>query len=128
MLASMRPELNVKKKVQALERRKEELDALIAFVKNHPLTACECTLRPLNNRPGLYFADYAIIRPVHDGSKARLRLEKYAENWYALHPEDDRFDFTRRTVIKDVSEMPDAALLEMLDEVHQEMIPEDYEG
>jgi hypothetical protein len=32
----MRPELNAKKKIVALEHRKALLDALVAFIKAHP--------------------------------------------------------------------------------------------
>jgi hypothetical protein len=40
----MKPELNVKKKVEALERRRAMLHALIAFVQAHPRIASKLTL------------------------------------------------------------------------------------
>ncbi|HWW16058.1 MAG TPA: hypothetical protein VN310_15460 [Candidatus Dormibacteraeota bacterium] len=124
----MRPEQNVKKKVLALERRRAQVDALIDFVKSHPLTAYESTLLPLNSRPGLYFEDFAIIRPLWSKGRVVLRLEKHAENWLEIHPEDwDPFDFRQRTVCEDVSRMTDKKVLRLLDKVHCELIPEDYE-
>jgi hypothetical protein len=124
----MRPELNIKKKVQALERRRSQFDALVEFIKTHPKTACECTLLPLAHRTGLLFDGYAIIRPMWKGNKPTLRLEKYLENWYELHPDDfDPFDFRARTVFEDVSKMSDKKVLDVLDKVHRELLPEDFE-
>jgi hypothetical protein len=124
----MRPELNVKKKVQSLERRKAQFNALIEFIKTHPLTACEGTLLPLAHRTGLIFDDYAIIRPMWEGKRPTLRLEKYSENWYEIHPEDsDPFDFSSRTVRDDVSKLSDKKVVALLNDVHRELIPEDFE-
>src|ERR1700676_5229732 len=124
----MRPELNVKKKVQALERRKAQFHALIKFIKTHPLSACEGTLLPLAHRTGLIFDDYAIIRPMWKCSRPTLRLEKYSENWYEIHPDDfDPFDFRNRTVRDDVSKLSDKKVLALLHEVHRELIPEDFD-
>jgi hypothetical protein len=114
--------------VAALERRKVQIDALIKFIKTHPLTACEGALLPLAHRTGLIFHDYAVLRPMWKGSKPTLRLEKYLENWHELHPDDyDPFDFRARTVCDDVSSMSDKRVLALLNEVHRELIPEDFE-
>jgi hypothetical protein len=74
----MRPELNVKKKVLALERRKKQVDALIAFIKTHPLTAAEGRLFGVAHRTALLFEGYALIRPIWVEGKPALRLEKYS--------------------------------------------------
>jgi hypothetical protein len=125
---AMRPNLNVKKKVQALERRKAQFDALIKFIKTHPLTACEGRLFAFAHRTGLMFDDYAVIRPMWDGNKPALRLEKYSEDWFAVHPEDDPLDFTERTVCDDVSRLSDKKVMAMLEKIHRELVPEDFEN
>ena len=124
----MKPEANVKKKVQALDRRKGQIDWLIAFLQSHPLVASECILRPLWHRLGLYFSDYALIRPLFGKNGGHiLRLEKYGEKWQELHPEDDPMDGSLRTVCEDVSKMPEKKLLRMLTRIHMELAPEDFE-
>lgn len=46
-----------------------------------------------------------------------LRLEKYLENWYEIHPyEADPFDFKERIVRDDVSGMSDEELVDLLDD------------
>ncbi len=126
----MRPEANVqknvKKKVLALEHRKAQFEALIVFIKTHPLTAAEGRLAGLANRTGLLF-DYALIRPLWGKGKPVLRLEKYSEDWFELHPDDDPLDSPERTVCEDVSKLSDRKVLRLLDKVHRELVPEDYE-
>jgi hypothetical protein len=59
------------------------------------------------------FDDYAIIRPMYEGSKVTLRPEKYSENWGWDTPDGgDPFDFTNRKVCE---------------EIHREIHPEDFE-
>jgi hypothetical protein len=124
----MRPELNVRNKVLALERRKKQLDALIVFIKTHPLTATEGILRPLNNRPGLYFPDYAIIRPLWVKGRPTLRLEEYPENWFEfLREGSGPFDLKLQVVCADVSRLSDKKVFGLLDKVHRQLVPEDYE-
>lgn len=120
-------EANVTKKVRALERRRAQLEALIKFIKTHPRTASEAYLRPLNNRPGLYFYDLAIIRPLSIKDRVILRLEKYTEDWQVREPGFDPFDFSKRTVCQDVSKMSDRKLGKILDQLHEELYPEEYE-
>ncbi|MBZ5524357.1 MAG: hypothetical protein LAP21_19140 [Acidobacteriia bacterium] len=89
----MKPEANVKKKVQALERRKEQIDWLIAFLQSHPLVASEGTLHPLGYRLGSISPSMRSSRPLYGkNGQHLLRLEKYGEKWQALHPEDDPMD------------------------------------
>lgn len=119
----MRPEANAKKKILALQRRKAQLSAFIAFIKTHPLTAAEGTLVALPNRTGLRF-DYALIRPVWVRGKPALRLEKYSDDSDVLPPIEDPLDFASRTVAEDVSKLSDKQLLRLLDKVHRELMPE----
>jgi hypothetical protein len=53
----LKPQTSVKKKVAALERRKALLDALIAFVKTHPVVTSEAWLHPLRGKTGLKFLE-----------------------------------------------------------------------
>jgi hypothetical protein len=120
---------NVRNKLRALEGRKAELDALIAFIKTHPLTASDANLIPLNNRPGLYIYDTAVIRPLRVNGKVVLRLEKRIEGWmereeFMYH---DPFDTSRLTVCEDVSKFSDRKLQKMLDALHRKLHPDEYE-
>ena len=125
----IRPELNAKKKIAALERRRALIDALIEFIRTHPESSSEGYLQPLASRTGLRY-DYAEIRPMWKDNKVVLRLEKYLENWDELHP-DERlswFDGPEHRIVRDdVSKMSDKRLLTLLDKVHQELIPGDFE-
>lgn len=123
----MRPETNVKKKVLALERRKAQLDGLIAFLKSHPRIAAEGVLFAFPGRIGLKFGDYALIRPLLEDGEPVLRLEKFSEDWYELHPDEDPLDFTSRTVAEDVSKLSDKKVSALLEKIHRELAPEDFE-
>jgi hypothetical protein len=112
----LRPELNAKKKIIALEHRKALLDALIAFVRTHPNISSDARLHPLYNRTGLYFHDAAIIRPLRVKDKVILRLEKYTED-LAYSEGYDPFDAESRTICKDVSKMSEKKLEKILDKL-----------
>ena len=124
----MLPELNAKKKIIALERRRALIDALIEFIRTHPASASLGYLHPLAHRTGLRYY-YAVIRPMWKDNKVVLRLEKYLEEWYVLHPEDYYWMGVSPNLIvrEDVSGMTDEELVELLDEVHHELIPDDFE-
>jgi hypothetical protein len=65
---------------------------------------------------------------MHEGSKVTMRLEKHSEDWGVDTPDGgDPFDFTERTVCEDVSKMGEKKLAKMLDEIHREIHPEDFE-
>ena len=104
----MRPELNAKRKIEALERRRALIDTLIEFVRTHPESASDGRLHALANRTGLRY-DYAVVRPIWEKDRVVLRLEKYLENWYQLHP----YDYVWMTIMPsrivrhDVSASPD---------------------
>ena len=125
----MRPEIKAKRKIEALERRRSLIDALIEFIRTHPSSVDGSKLIPLANRTGLRY-DFAVIRPLWAKGGVALRLEKWLEEWYELHPEDfDEFMVIspNRIVKEDVSDIPDEELSEMLDDLHYELIPEDFE-
>lgn len=123
-LVAVRPELNAKKKIIALEHRKALLDALIDFVRTCPNISSESVLRQLYDRTGLYFYDTAIIRPLWDKHKDRviLRLEKYSEE---LADDYDPTDPESRTVCADVSNMSEKKLEKILDGLYKELHPDD---
>jgi len=121
----MRPELNAKHKIKALERRKPLIDALIEFIRTHPNVSSDAVLQPLHNRTGLYFYDTAIIRPLWVKDKVVLRLEKYTEDWVYRDPNYDQFDTSGRTVCEDVSQMPEDDLEAILDKLDQELHPDE---
>ena len=119
----MRPELNAKHKIQALERRKLLIDALIAFIRTHPNISSEAVLRPLRNRTGLYFYDTAIIRPLWMKGKPVLRLEKYTETITSSEGYNP-FDLDARMVCEDVSRMSETKLVRILNKLEKELHPD----
>jgi hypothetical protein len=57
-----------------------------------------------------------------------LRLERYTEDWPSLHPDSGYpFDLDERTVCKDVSKMGEKTLAKMLERIHREIHPEDFD-
>src|SRR5215469_11812970 len=125
----MRPETKAKRKIEALERRRALIDALIEFIRTHPLAVDGASLHPLANRVGLRY-DYAVIRPMWVKDGVVLRLEKYLEDWY---DETDYTDYVwmgvsaKRIACEDVTNVPDEKLVAMVNRVHYELIPEDFE-
>jgi hypothetical protein len=124
----MRPETKAKRKIEALERRRSLIDALIEFIRTHPLSVDGAHLHPLANRAGLRY-DYAVIRPLWVDDRVVLRLEKWLENWIELYPDDfEPMGVSKdRIACEDVTTVPDEKLVEMLDDIHYELIPEDFE-
>jgi hypothetical protein len=129
----VRPELNAKHKIEALQRRKILIDKLISFIRTHPNISSEATLRPLRNRSGLYFYDTAIIRPLWVKGRPVLRLEKYIEEWGERDEKEysdyygTGFDTSRRTVCEDASKMSESKLAKMIDKLYEELHPDDDE-
>jgi hypothetical protein len=126
----MRPETKAKRKIEALERRRALIDALIEFIRKHPNAVDGAELVPLANRTGLRY-DFAIIRPLWNKGKngVVLRLEKYLENWSEEYPDDGEWMGVSksRIVTEDVANISDKNLCNMLDDLHAELIPEDFE-
>jgi hypothetical protein len=126
----MRSETKAKRKIESLERRRALIDHLIEFVRTHAKSVDGANLHPLANRTGLRF-DFAIIRPLWDKNKngVVLRLEKWLEDWYGQYGEDDEWMAINKSKIagEDVTDIPDEKLCEMLDTIHFELTPEDFE-
>ncbi len=76
----------------------------------------------------MIFDDYAVIRPISVGSRPTLRLERHSEVWYELYPhDDDPSDPATRTVCEDVSILSDEEVMALVDKLHREVAPEDFE-
>jgi hypothetical protein len=121
----MRPEVNLKNKIRALERKKALLDALITFLRAHPDIASETVLHQLYNRIGLYFYDTAIVRPIWVKDRVALRLEKYTEDWGDRDADYDPFDTSKRTVCEDISGMSGEELERVLNRLDAELHPDE---
>jgi hypothetical protein len=116
-MSPMRPELALKHKIRALEQKKALFDALIAFLKKHPEVASAAVLKQLSNRTGLYFDDYALVRPMWVKDHVALRLEKFSEYWEGHEPE---YDTSKRTVSEDISGMSGEELQQLLSKLEHE--------
>jgi hypothetical protein len=116
----MKPELNVKKKVEALERRRAMLHALIAFVQAHPRIASEAVLHGLAGNTGLFFNEYALIVPRWKNGKPVLRLVKSGDDWINSMDSDSYFEM-ERTVAEDISEISDEKLGDLLGSMYSEV-------
>jgi hypothetical protein len=122
----MHPELAVKHKLKALERKKALLDSLIKFVQKHPDVAAATVLKQLSTKTVLYFEDYAIVRPRWVKDRVVLRLEKYSEDMSELDPLDPLYDplgESKRVVHQDVSNLSDKELEDLFVKIR----PEEHE-
>lgn len=120
----MKPELNAKKKVEALERRRAMLDALIAFIQAHPQITSEAVLHPLTGKTGLFFTEYALVVPRWKDGRPMLRLVKSGDAW--LNSMDsDRYFKMERIVAEDVSGMSDEELERLLDGMYRQVSDDD---
>jgi len=105
-----------KNTIEILERRKTMIDALIAFINQHPKAAGDAHVKGLDGgKNGLSFPDYALIVPYWNGGDIQLRLLKSGEDWQVGY--DEQLD---RLVSEDVSELPDQEVERLLDEMCQE--------
>ncbi len=123
----MKPDTSARKKVEALERRRAMLDALIRFVKAHPEVTSHAVLHPLAGKTGLNFPSYALIVPNWKDDKAVLRLVKSGEDWINSM-DSDAYYHMERTIAEDVSGMSDKELEKLLDRMHQEANPDEEEN
>src|SRR6266567_2370982 len=123
----MKPDTSARKKVEALERRRAMLDALIRFVKAHPEVTSHAVLHPLAGKTGLNFPSYALIVPNWKDVKAVLRLVKSGEDWINSM-DSDAYYHMERTIAEDVSGMSDKELEKLLDRMHQEANPDEEEN
>ena len=122
----MKPDTSARKKVEALERRRAMLDALIRFVKAHPEVTSHAVLHPLAGKTGLSFPSYALIVPNWKDDKAVLRLVKSGEDWINSM-DSDAYYRMERMIAEDVSGMSDKELEKLLDRMYQEANPDDEE-
>ena len=128
----MNPEAKAKRKIGALERRRALIDTLIEFIRTHPNAVDGADLHPMGQGTGLHY-DFAVIRPRWDKGKngVVLRLEK----WLDGEDPSERYEASEGMmtiskqfiVSEDVNNLPDDKLCEMLEDIHYELIPEDFE-
>ena len=94
----MKHEAALAKKLRALQGRIVLIEALMAFLKKHPVVASRTIMWHLSNKPALYFYEQAFIRIVHVKDRVALRLERYIDDWV-----EQAGDLEKRTVCADVS-------------------------
>jgi hypothetical protein len=119
---SLKPETNVRKKVEALTRHKALIDALITFITAHPDIASEATLQVLWGQTGLNFYDYAIIIPGWNKGKIGLRLVKSGSDWFN-NMDPDAFYRMNHTVSKNVINLSEKQLAKLLERIYGEANP-----
>ena len=127
----MKAEATAKRKIEALERRRTIIDHLIEFIGSHPKAVDESAL---DHFAKLQY-DFAIIRPRWDKANngTVLRLEKWIDGvdpYERFEPYGNSGVMTinkSMIVSEDVTDVPDEKLCEMLDAIHYELIPEDFE-
>jgi hypothetical protein len=116
-----------KNTVEALERRKTMIDALISFLKEHPKATAAAHAKGLDGgKKGLAFPDYALIVPYWNRGDIRLRLLKSGEDWIN-NSESDEADKLERLVSDDVSAASNAELEKLLDDMHRDANPDAHE-
>jgi hypothetical protein len=94
-------------------------------LQKHPDIAAASRLRNLYTRTGLYFEDYAIVRPLWVDDRVVLRLEKYSEDMGDLDANYDAFDAKARTLHPDITSLSEAELTEILNKREKEVYPDD---
>jgi hypothetical protein len=105
----MNPDAALTRKLKALSRRIDRIQALITFLKKYPVVATRSTLIQLGNTVGLCLEEEALIKPV--GSEVvALRLERYAED-FEENPCEERI------VCADVSTLSSDELAQVLNQV-----------
>jgi len=127
----MNPEAKAKRKIGALERRRALIDTLIEFIRTHPNAVDGADLHPMGQGTGLHY-DFAVIRPRWDKGKngVVLRLEK----WFDGEDPSERYEVSegmmtiskRFIVSEDVRNVSDDKLSQMLEDIHNQLIPEDF--
>ena len=119
----LKPEVALRKKLEALERYKAMLDTMGSFLKAHPQTAAECSIHQLQGKLGLKFDEYALVVPyLKKGSGIVLKLIKSGEDWMNVADPDELYG--KRLVAEDVSGMSDEQLDNLLDRMYREANPD----
>ena len=73
-------EIALQKKLAALKRHTERIEAVAEFLIRNPELAARATLKRMSTGTGLYFEDKGYIRPVAT-APVRLQLERHIEDW-----------------------------------------------
>jgi len=118
----LKPEVALRKKLEALERHKAMLDTMGFFLKAHPRTAAECSIHQLQGKLGLKFDEYALVVPYLKKGGIVLKLIKSGEDWLNLADPDELYG--KRLVAEDVSGMSDEQLDKLLDRMYREANPD----
>jgi hypothetical protein len=121
-----KPEVALRKKLEALERHKAMLDTMGSFLKAHPQTAAECSIHQLQGKLGLKFDEYALVVPYLKKGAIVLKLMKSGEDWMNVADPDELYG--KRLVAEDVSGMSDEQLDKLLDRMYREANPDADEG
>jgi len=111
----------LQKKLAALKRHIERIEAVADFLARNPKIAERTTLRRMSTGTGLYFEEKGYIRPVAT-APACLQLEKHIEDW------DDE-DSGSRIICGDVRHFSPEQLNDALKRIGVDLDkPDDDEG
>lgn len=87
-------EIALQKKLAALKRHTERIEAVAEFLIRNPELAARATLKRMSTGTGLCFEEKGYIRPVAT-APVRLQLERHIEDW-------DNEDTSSRIIFNDV--------------------------
>lgn len=111
----------LRKKLAALKRHIEHIEAVADFLARNPKIAERTTLKRMGTGTGLYFEEKGYIRPVAT-APACLQLEKYVEDW-------DEEDSSSRIICSDVRYFSPEQLNDVLKQIGVDLdAPGDGEG
>jgi hypothetical protein len=102
-------DINVKRKLAALKRHMERIEAVADFLTRNPAVAERSTLRRMSTGTGLCFEDKGYIRPV-GADPVLLQLEKHIEDWGSD-------DSSERIVCRDIRFLSSEQLGDVLREI-----------
>lgn len=111
----------LRKKLSALKRHIERIEAVADFLTRNPTIAARTTLKRMSTGTGLYFEEKGYIRPVAT-APARLQLEKHIEDW-------DEEDSSSRIICSDIQFFSPEQLNDVLKQIGVDLDkPHDDEG
>lgn len=112
------------RKVDAIERRKAMLDALLKFCLQRQFLTEESRLKPLREgKTGLQFGEYALIVPNWKGDRVALTLFRSGEDWINTFSEQELARI-ESIAAEDVSKMAGGQLQRLLDKMFHEANPD----
>src|SRR5947209_5679894 len=118
----LKPEIALRKMLQALERHKDMLDIIGTFLKAHPDIVGDCSLHQLTGKLGLKFGEYALAVPYNKkGGGFTLRLIKSGEDWINNHDYEELYG--KRLVAEDITGISDDQLEKLLNDLYEEANP-----